>query len=87
MPVFKCKWVNGKTGVHEDPLGFTLVYLNKVAYMDEHFIMAEQARQVFYVEDPCDSKLSVVLQGRPSGISNHNDDSTLDICETPTFSQ
>ena len=29
----------------------------------------------------------MVLKGRPSGISNHNDDSTLDICETPTFSQ
>ena len=41
MPVFKCKWVNGKTGVHEDPLGFTLVDLNNVAYMDKPFVMAE----------------------------------------------
>ena len=85
--VFKCKWVNGNTGVHQDPLGFTLVDLNKVAYMDKPFIMAEQARQVFYVQDPCDSRLLVVLQGRPSGISHHNDDSTIDICETPAFSQ
>ena len=29
----------------------------------------------------------MVLQGRPSGINYHNDDSTLDICETPAFSQ
>jgi len=52
--IFKCKWVNGNTSVHEDPLGFTLVYLSKVAYMDEPFIMVEQARQIFYVEDSCD---------------------------------
>ena len=28
----------------------------------------------------------MVLQGRASGISHQNDNSTLDICETPTFS-
>ena len=44
VPVFKCKWVNGNTGVRQDELGFTLVDLNKVAYMDEPFIMVEQAR-------------------------------------------
>ena len=85
VPVFKCNWVNANTGVHQDQLGFALVDLNKVAYMDEPFIMAEQARQVFYVKDPCDSRLLVVLQGRASGISHENDDSTLDICETPAF--
>ena len=47
--------------------------------------MAEQARKVFYVEDPCDSRLSMVLQGRASGISHQNDDSTLDISEMPAF--
>ena len=76
---------NANPGVHRDQLGFTLVDLNKVAYMDKPFIMAKQARQVFYVKDPCDSRLLVVLQGRASGISHQNDDSTLDICETPSF--
>ena len=42
--MFKCKRVNGNTGVHQDQLGFTLVYLNKVAYIDKPFIMVEQAR-------------------------------------------
>jgi len=41
---------------------------------------------VFYVQDLCDSRFLVVLQGRPIGISDQNDDSTLYICETPTFS-
>ena len=56
VSIFKCKWVNRNNAMHEDPLGFTLVDLNKVAYMGEPFIMAEQARQVFYVIDPCDSR-------------------------------
>jgi len=59
--VFKCKWVNHNTGVCHDELGFTLVDLNKVPYMDEPFIMAQQVRHVFYVQDPCDSRYSVVL--------------------------
>ena len=69
VPIFKCKWVNGNTNVHQDHLRCTLVDLNKVAYMDKPFIMAEQARQIFYVQDPRDSRFSVVLQGRPSGIT------------------
>ena len=71
--------------MHQDPLGFTLVDLSKVAYMEEPFIMAKQARQVFYVEDPCNSSLFVVLQGRRSGINYHKDDSSLDIGEMARF--
>ena len=70
MPVFKCKWVNGNTGVHRDQLGFTSADLNKVGYKDRLFIMAEQARQVFYVQDSCNLTLSMVLQGRPIDISD-----------------
>ena len=65
--------------------GFTLVDLNMVAYKDEPFIMAEQAKQVFYVQDPSDSRLSVVLQGRKTCIIDQNDSSTLDICEISSF--
>ena len=43
------------------------------------------ARQVFYVQDPCDSRLSVVLQRRPIGSRDQNHDSILDICDTPAF--
>ena len=57
-----------------------------VGYMEELFFMAKQARQVFYIQDPNDSRLSVVIQGRPIGIREQNDHATLDICETPPFS-
>jgi len=86
VPMFKCKWVNANTDVCQDELEFTLVDLNQVAYMDEPFIMAQQARQMFYVEDPCDSRYSVVLQGKPSGLNDTRDGSAVDICEAPPFS-
>ena len=56
---------------------FTLVDLQNVGYNDDPFIMAAQARQVFYVQDPCDSRWSVVLQGRTTCIGDHIDGSTL----------
>ena len=38
------------------------------------------------LQDPCDSRFLVILQGRASGINHPHDDSTLDICETLGFS-
>ncbi|KAH1254497.1 hypothetical protein GmHk_04G010935 [Glycine max] len=57
--IFKCKWVDSNTGVRTDGIGFTLVDLKKLGYHNDPFIMAEQARQVFYVQDPCDERLVV----------------------------
>lgn len=65
---------------------FTLVDLYNVAYKDKPFIMSEQAKQVFYVQHLCSSKLSMVLQGRIRGVTHENQDSTLDFCDTPSFS-
>ena len=48
--------MNGNTGVRQDKMGFTLVDLQKVGYKDDPFIMAAQAPQVFYVEDPNDGR-------------------------------
>ena len=49
VPIFKCKWVDGNIGVKTDDLGFTLVDLEKEGYTKEPFIMASQAKQVFFV--------------------------------------
>ena len=40
---------------------------------------------MFYVQDPRDSRWSVVLQGRKNNFSLQNHDSPLDICEMPSF--
>ena len=65
-------------------LDFTLVDLNKMSYTDEPFIMASQARQIFYVIDPTNQKWSIVLEGR-SMHENHDED-CLDLLETTSFS-
>ncbi|TYK19642.1 uncharacterized protein E5676_scaffold242G00310 [Cucumis melo var. makuwa] len=48
-------------GVRIDELGYTLVDLNRVGHKSDSFILASQAKQVFYVEDPSDVRWSVVL--------------------------
>ena len=90
VPLFKCKWFDTNSGVKTDDFGFTLVDFEKLAYTDEPFIMASQAKQVFYVSDPSNNsnkKWSVVLQGKTNHGPNDNEHATLDINETPSFSQ
>ena len=54
--VFKCDWVDNKSGVKVDELGFTLVDLQKIGHKSDPFILASQAQQVFYVEDQVDPR-------------------------------
>ena len=48
--------VDSKIGVETDELGFTRVDLRKATYKNEPFIMANQAKQVFYVTDPSNTR-------------------------------
>ena len=61
IPIFKCDWVDNKNGIRVDDLGFTLVDLSKMAHKSDHFILASQAKQVFYVQDELDPRWSFVL--------------------------
>ena len=78
MPLFRCNWVDNNIHcVRKDKMGFTLVNLGKVGNnKDDPFIMASQAKQVFYVTDPMDKKWSVVLsiRSRRSSPSDNGDD-------------
>ena len=82
VPVFKCKWVDNKTGVFIDETGQTLVDFSKVGYKEEPFIMAHQATQVFYVKDPSNDRLSVVIRSKNS----QNDVDNLNIHELQSMS-
>ncbi|XP_031127665.1 uncharacterized protein LOC116029765 [Ipomoea triloba] len=84
VPVFRCRWVDGKHGVKVDELGFTLVDLNREGHKNEQFIMASQGKQVFYVSDPSDKKLSVVLHGKRQITTDGIED--VDVEEIPPFS-
>ena len=49
--------------------------------------MAEQAKQVFYVQDPSDETWSVVLHGKTIGVNVEDDDSYIDIYVSPLSTQ
>jgi hypothetical protein len=64
VPLFKCKWVNNRTGVQVDKYGFTLVDLTTNGYASEPFVLAKQVTQVFFVNDPSKPRYHIVLQGK-----------------------
>ena len=49
--------------------------------------MAEQAKQVFYVQDPCDERLSMILHRKTIGVNVEDDDSVVDTCLSPFSTQ
>ncbi|KAL6321186.1 hypothetical protein AAG906_015530 [Vitis piasezkii] len=70
IPIFKCDWVDNKNGIKVDELGFTLVDFSKIGHKSDPFILASQAKQVFYVEDQLDPKWSIVLSIPPKDFNN-----------------
>jgi len=85
--VFKSKWVDSNTSVRTGDVGFVLVNLKKLAYQNDPFIMVEQAKQVFYVQDPCDERCSVVLHGKTVCVNVEDDDSYIDTYVSPLSTQ
>jgi len=85
VPVFKCDWVQNNGGVRIDELGYILVDLNRVGHKSDSFILASQAKQVFYVEDPSDVRWSIVLTPPQRDFEDrYNDDElgdTILLCE------
>ncbi|KAL4032723.1 hypothetical protein IC575_005804 [Cucumis melo] len=61
VAIFKCDWVENSGGIKNDELGFVLVDLSRVGHKNHSFIFVTQAKQVFFVEDPSDSRWSIVL--------------------------
>ena len=65
LPLFRCKWADSSRGVKKDVQGnLTLVNLSRPGHLADPFILASQAKQIFYMDDPSDSKWSVVLEGK-----------------------
>ncbi|GJY53589.1 uncharacterized protein Tco_0445253 [Tanacetum coccineum] len=84
-----CKWFNNEGGVIVDDYGFTSVNLSTNGYASEPFILAKQANQIFFIEDPSDSIWHIVLHGkrRIVGVENVVDEDEYDkFDELPLFS-
>ena len=73
--------------MHVDDLGFTLVDLAKIGYKEDPFIMAYQAKQVFYVKDPSNERWLVVIQGRKEPDVDNHDDSIVQYANNSSFSR
>ncbi|KAK4283745.1 hypothetical protein QN277_000666 [Acacia crassicarpa] len=86
FPIFKCKWVNVNNGVRIDRLGFTLVDVNGRSFGDKPFIMADQAKQVFYITDQENKMWSVALQGNRVIDIDEEMNSNYSIPESTPFS-
>ncbi|GJW26314.1 putative transposon, En/Spm-like protein [Tanacetum coccineum] len=61
-------------GVKRYNLGYTLVDLNNLGHKVDPFILASQARQVFYVKDQIDKKLSIVFKTPPKNYKDTYDE-------------
>nr|GEV18419.1 hypothetical protein [Tanacetum cinerariifolium] len=61
-------------GVKRGNLGYTLVDLDNLGHKVDPFILASQARQVFYVKDQIDKKLSIVFKTPPKNYKDTYDE-------------
>ncbi|KAL7230090.1 hypothetical protein ACSBR2_008597 [Camellia fascicularis] len=71
--LFKCDWIDNIHGKKEDVFNFTLVNFNHLLYRDdritnEPFILASQAKQVWYVADPLQLDWQVVVKMSQRGL-------------------
>lgn len=83
IPVFKCKWADNKF-VKVDKEGITTVDFRRLGYSNDSFILASQAIQVFYVSDPANSQLSLVVHTKARNI---DPSSQFDIDNIPSFTK
>jgi len=64
VPLFRCNWAVKSNGVKQED-GFTLVNLNhsQVSFLRDPYILASQAKQVFYLKEDDSSPWYVALRG------------------------
>ena len=75
--MFKCNWIDNNHGKKEDGLKFTLVNFNHLLYrdnrvIDEPFIFASQAEQVWYASDALAPQWHVVVKMSQRGLFDMN---------------
>lgn len=63
--MFDCDWVSTGRAQKQDEYGFTSVNFSRSRQQNEPFVLASQAQQVFYVEDPTEKGWKVVVKTKP----------------------
>ncbi|XP_010468561.1 PREDICTED: uncharacterized protein LOC104748651 [Camelina sativa] len=86
VPIFRCPWAVKGNGVKVEE-GFTLVNMNQsqVSFVKDPFILASQARQIFYSRENDESSWYVVLKGPSRRYSDENvEDGYVDVGPLPS---
>ncbi|XP_057986602.1 uncharacterized protein LOC131171152 [Hevea brasiliensis] len=84
ISLFKCEWFDVRykqTGYIVDNYSITSVKANARLSTEEPFILACQAEQVFYVEDPKNPNWLVVMKTHPRDLYNMPIELQDDVCE------
>ena len=58
-----------------------MVNRNRVGHKDDPFILASQAKQVFYIDDPLENGWSVVLSTEPRKMRKNDDLVKVDVLD------
>ncbi|KAG8363818.1 hypothetical protein BUALT_Bualt19G0061800 [Buddleja alternifolia] len=62
--LFECDWVSPRRAQKQDETGFTLVNFSRSRQHNEPFVLASQAQQIFYIEDPIEKGWRVVVRAK-----------------------
>ncbi|CAE5960003.1 unnamed protein product [Arabidopsis arenosa] len=83
--LFKCKWVDTRDarGFKKDQFGHSMVNFSRLIHTgsgeeDEPYVLASQARLVYYVEDPQEKDWSVVVHVQPRDLYDMEDPTSSD---------
>lgn len=77
--LFKCKWLDARTerGYKQDRYGHHMVnysrFLSTEEEEDEPYILASQARMVYYVKDPSEVEWNIVVHVQPRDVYDMGD--------------
>ncbi|XP_074378202.1 uncharacterized protein LOC141719728 [Apium graveolens] len=74
VPIFRCNWVDINKGVKVDDLGFILVNLNKLGFVNDPFVLGKHVKQVCYIDDPLEKFWYVVLKLPEKNFNDHSDE-------------
>lgn len=88
--VFDGEWVDTSLGIRNDEfaiIGFTLVNFGKQIATNDTFVLASQAVQVYYVQDPIDIDWYVVVKSQPRDLFDLNSVNQPSVCHEQTLDE
>jgi hypothetical protein len=90
--LFKCDWaeIHPNKGYKKDEYGFDLLNFKNLIHMgvqitDDPFVLPNQVSQVYYVQDPKNSNLAVVVRTKPRNVYDVGNGESEDYAEADSY--